>query len=71
MPAPIKISLGDEVKMQKAHACGQNHWELVRVGMDVRLKCLFCGRTVLMPRSQFEKRLKEFLKSSQVMGRPL
>ena len=56
--------------MRRAHVCGENRWEVVRVGMDIRLKCLFCGRSVLMPRSQFEKRVKEFVKSSQVIGKP-
>jgi hypothetical protein len=70
MSGPLKISLGDEVRMQRAHACGRNHWEIIRVGMDIRLRCLSCGRSVLMVRSEFEKRVKEFVKTSQVIGRP-
>ena len=65
MLAPLRISLGDEVRMRKAHACGTNHWEVIRTGMDIRIKCLHCGRNVLLPRSQFERQVKDFLKKSR------
>ena len=61
MTAPINISLGDRVRTKNFHPCGSDEWEITRVGMDVRLKCQRCGRTVEMPRSQFEKRFKEFI----------
>lgn len=67
MNGPIKISLGDQVRTRRQHPCGSDEWEIVRVGMDVRLKCLRCQRTVLMPRSQFEKRFKEFIKRTAVL----
>jgi hypothetical protein len=54
--------------MRKRHPCGGDVWEVVRVGMDIRLKCLTCGRSVLLPRSQFERGLKEFVKRTTGMG---
>ncbi len=53
--------LGQRVKMKKGHPCGTNAWEIIRIGMDFRIKCTGCGRSVLMPRYQFERRVKEIL----------
>ena len=52
------FKLGDVVRLKKAHPCGGFEWEVVRVGADIRIRCLSCDRRVLMPRSALEKRLK-------------
>ena len=51
--------LGSIVVMKKQHPCGTNEWEIVRVGADIKIKCLNCGRTVLIPRIEFNKKLKK------------
>ena len=51
--------LGTVVIMKKQHPCGTNEWEIVRVGADIKIKCLGCGRTVLIPRVDFNKKLKK------------
>lgn len=56
-----RISLGDIIRLKKAHPCGENKWEVLRVGADFRLKCLGCGRLLLLPRSKVEKSVKEVL----------
>ncbi len=58
---PLKLELGDVVQMKKKHPCGGDLWEIVRTGMDIRIKCQKCGRQVLMPRETFEKRVKKIL----------
>lgn len=55
----INWQLGDLVKMRKQHPCGGFIWEILRIGMDFRLRCLKCGRIVLLPRQKFEKQVKE------------
>lgn len=52
------FSLGDVVKMRKAHPCGNDEWEIMRTGMDFRIKCMGCGRQVMLPRPKFEKSVK-------------
>lgn len=47
--------LGDVVQMKKTHPCGTNRWEIIRVGMDIKIKCLGCGRRVMLPRARFDK----------------
>ena len=51
--------LGSKVIMKKQHPCGTNEWEIVRVGADIKIKCLNCVRTVLIPRIEFNKKLKK------------
>ena len=51
--------LGSIVIMKKQHPCGTNEWEIVRLGADIKIKCLNCGRTVLLPRIEFNKKLKK------------
>ena len=55
----INWQLGDLVKMRKQHPCGGFIWEILRIGMDFRLRCLECGRIVLLPRQKFEKQVPE------------
>ena len=51
----MDFELGDVIKKKKAHPCGTNRWEILRVGMDFRLKCCGCGHQVMLPRKQVEK----------------
>jgi hypothetical protein len=59
----VKFYVGDIVRMRKVHPCGGTDWEILRVGMDFRLKCLSCGRIILIPRVKFEKGVKSIIKS--------
>lgn len=58
-----KYMVGDIVKMRKAHPCGSDEWEVMRTGMDFRIKCLGCGRQVMLPRPKFEKGVKKVVKT--------
>ncbi len=59
---PIRFFLGDIVKMRKPHPCGADNWEVLRTGMDFRLKCCGCGRLVMLPRKKVERGMKAFVK---------
>jgi len=54
-------NLGDIVELKKPHPCGSNQWTIIRMGMDIRLKCNKCEHTVLIPRAKFEKSLKKVI----------
>ncbi|WP_040288729.1 DUF951 domain-containing protein [Alicyclobacillus hesperidum] len=58
---PISFGLNDIVKMKKPHACGENMWQIIRLGMDIRIKCQKCGHSVLIPRARFERLLRSVL----------
>ncbi len=53
--------LGSIVMMKKQHPCGTNEWEITRVGADIKIKCISCGRSILLPRVDFNKKLKKVL----------
>lgn len=53
-----QYELGWVVRLRKQHPCGGTDWEVVRLGADIGLKCLNCGRRVLMPRSTLDKRVR-------------
>lgn len=51
-------TVGDIVRTRKNHPCGGDLWEILRTGVDFRIKCLKCGRVLLLPRPKFEKSVK-------------
>ncbi|HLR92531.1 MAG TPA: DUF951 domain-containing protein [Atopostipes sp.] len=57
--------LHDIVEMKKPHACGENSWEIIRMGADIRIKCQGCGQLVLMPRREFNRKYKKVLESKE------
>lgn len=52
-------TVGSIVIMKKAHPCGGFRWQILRVGVDIKIKCLECGHVVMISRLDFEKRLKK------------
>lgn len=57
----VDLQLGDIVQCKKSHPCGSDRWEIMRVGMDIRIRCLGCGRVVMLPRAKFEKTVKQIM----------
>jgi len=53
------------LELKKPHPCGTNRWEVIRLGMDIRVLCKGCGRSVLLPRDKLERRIKRFLEGDQ------
>ena len=52
---------GHRVRMRKTHPCGSDEWTVIRIGADIKIKCLGCGRIVMMERADFVKRRKKVL----------
>jgi hypothetical protein len=59
-----QFQLGDIVQMKKPHPCGTNEMEIIRMGMDIRIKCVGCKHSVMVPRMKFESKLKKVLRSA-------
>jgi len=49
------------VVMKKPHPCGTNEWQITRVGADIKIKCVNCGRSIMLPRIEFNKKLKKVI----------
>ncbi len=61
----MEIKLGDVVRLKKKHPCGSDEWQVVRLGADIGVKCLKCHHRILLERSVFERRVKEFISRGQ------
>lgn len=59
-----EFKLGDIVRMKKKHPCGSYNWQVIRTGADVKIKCQGCGRIVMLPRLEFERRMIKVEQSS-------
>ncbi len=61
-----EFKLNDIVELKKEHPCRKSkQWKIIRMGADIRVKCLGCGTSVLMPRVDFEKKLKKIVTTSE------
>lgn len=56
-----QFALNDIVEMKKQHPCGTNAWKIIRMGADIRIKCEGCQHSVMIPRREFEKKMKRIL----------
>jgi len=57
----MDLRLRDRVELKKPHPCGSRQWEILRVGMDIKLRCLGCGHELMLPRAKAEKSIKKIL----------
>ena len=56
-----EYKVGSIVVIKKQHPCGTNEWEITRTGADIKIKCLNCGRQILLSRIDFNKKLKKVI----------
>ncbi|RME48107.1 MAG: DUF951 domain-containing protein [Chloroflexi bacterium] len=61
----MEIRMDDIVRLRKQHPCGSYEWRVVRLGADIGIRCLGCGRRVLLPRRKFEKSVKAFVQRGE------
>lgn len=59
-----KYNIGTKLIMKKQHPCGENLWEIVRLGADIKIKCLGCSHVVMIPRVEFNKKIKKIVSLS-------
>ena len=57
----MELHLHDVVELKKPHPCGSTTWEILRVGMDIKLRCCGCGHELMLPRSRAEKSIRKIL----------
>ena len=61
----MDYQIGDIVKLKKTHPCGSNEWEILRVGMDFKLKCMGCGHLIMVSRKLVEKNCRGVRKPAE------
>ena len=57
----MDLRLHDLVELKKPHPCGSTRWEILRLGMDIKLRCQGCGHELMLPRSKAEKSIRKVL----------
>ena len=57
----MEYKVGDIVITKKTHPCASksDRWEIIRVGADIKIKCLGCGNIIMLSRYKFEKSVKK------------
>lgn len=60
-----KFEIGDILEMKKVHPCGSNRMKVLRVGSDIRILCVGCGRDVTVPREKLEKNIRKVIVSEE------
>lgn len=61
----MDIHVDDVLELKKEHPCGSRRWQVLRVGMDFRLRCAGCGHELMIPRSKAEKSIKKIIRSGE------
>lgn len=61
----MDVRVGDILEMKKEHPCKNKEFEVLRSGMDFRLRCTKCGREILVPRQKAEKNIKKIKRQSE------
>ena len=57
----MELKLNQQVEQKKPHPCGGRIWTVLRVGMDIKLRCAGCGHELMLPRSKAEKAIKKIV----------
>ena len=61
----MEYNLNDIVIMKKVHPCGSYDFEIVRLGADIKIKCVKCGRVIMLPRVEFNKKIKKVVNNEK------
>jgi hypothetical protein len=62
---PMDLKIGDIVELKKQHACGCKEFEITRIGMDIKIKCINCSRLIMLDRETLEKRVKKLIRKEE------
>ena len=61
----MDVRVGDVLELKKDHPCGSRRWQVLRVGMDFKLRCEGCGHELMIPRSKAEKNIRKILRTGE------
>lgn len=61
----MDVRVGDVLLMKKPHPCGENRFAVLRIGADFRIRCIGCGREVMLERVKVEKNIKKIIRDDE------
>ncbi len=59
----MDVQVGDIITVKKPHPCGSREFDVLRVGMDFRIRCRGCSHEVMVPRAKIEKNIKKITRN--------
>ena len=65
----MDVQVGDVIQTKKPHPCGANRFDVLRVGMDFKIKCQGCGHEIMLPRAKIERNIKKVLRAGEITYR--
>lgn len=54
-----KYKVGDIISLKKGHPCGENKWQIERLGADIKIKCLGCEKNIWLKRIELDKKIRK------------
>jgi hypothetical protein len=57
----IRMNVWDTLELKKPHPCGERHFRVARIGSEIRIVCLGCGRDLLLDRVKLEKSIRKLI----------
>ena len=61
----MNYNLYDVVVMKKSHPCGSDEFKIIRLGADVKIKCIKCEHVIMLPRVEFNKKIKKVINNEK------
>ncbi len=61
----MEYNLNDKVIMKKGHPCGNNEFEIIRLGADIKIRCIKCNHVIMLPRVEFNKKIKKVINNEK------
>jgi len=61
----MEYNLNDIVILKKVHPCGSSEFQIIRLGADIKIKCIKCGRVIMLSRVEFNKKIKKVVKNEK------
>lgn len=61
----LEYNLNDTVIMKKVHPCGSDRFEIIRLGADIKIRCINCNRVIMLPRIEFNKKIKKVVQNEK------
>lgn len=55
----MMYKIDDVITTKKKHVCGNDKWKIIRIGADIKMECINCGRVVLIPKVELDKKIKK------------
>ena len=57
----MEYQLNDIIVMKKIHPCGSYEFKIIRLGADIKIKCMKCGHIIMLPRIELNKKIKKVI----------